>query len=326
MFRDPWPADRSWVKTIAGFSIPVLLTGALGYSYLTTATPVTANDALRLYRSARTASPDRAVDREPRHSRADASGARPGARPGTVASGRRPTSRRLPRQGRGAAVVAAAARPRTPASESHSQRPDRDPVFTPGAPKEGVYSWETEGYESFNGSRRSFPRETQRIVTRTGRTSWTLHHYFSKERESWSQVSTDRHGYSISSQRNKVVFGPVTRETTVTFRPPMVTGPMPPRVGERWEGTWEGKTYGSYAAHYFEKTTIEVEGRKVEVWALELEMELHGETEGSVWAQVWVSPRHHLVVREHYRQDVTSGPGSYRAEWLMTVRSLAPRR
>lgn len=27
MFRDTWPADRSWVKTIAGFSVPIVFVG-----------------------------------------------------------------------------------------------------------------------------------------------------------------------------------------------------------------------------------------------------------------------------------------------------------
>src|SRR5687768_14589016 len=50
MFEDPWPADRPLLKTIAGFSIPILLVGAFGYRYLTTATPVSADQALRLFR------------------------------------------------------------------------------------------------------------------------------------------------------------------------------------------------------------------------------------------------------------------------------------
>jgi hypothetical protein len=57
-----------------------------------------------------------------------------------------------------------------------------------------------------------------------------------------------------------------------------------------------------------------------------MHMTLRGENEGTVLGRFWVDPERHMVVREHYRQDIQTGPGTYRAEWDMTLRSLEPRR
>ena len=330
MFDDPWPADRPLLKTIAGFSIPILLVGAIGYRYLTTATPVSAHQALQLFRAdkgtavSEAASRDGASTKETRSAPRERTPERDRAQRQPVRSKERATTRRVetvpaapPTQQR--------AEPQ-PEERAARERRQKAAAFVPGAPEEGVYSWDTEGYESFNGSRRAFPRETQRIITRHGKTSWTLHHYFSEERESWTEVASDADGYSSAEQRNKVVFGPVTRDVNVTFDPPMVTGPMPARLGATWNGRWEGKTYGTYSGRYFEKTSITVDGERVEVWGIELRIHLRGETEGETWAQVWVSPESHMVIREHYRQDAQTGPGTYKAEWLMTVKSLTPQR
>src|SRR5688572_6375218 len=162
MFEDPWPADRPLLKTIAGFSIPVLLVGALGYRYLTTATPVSADQAVEMFRAGVEVT---STDAAPVPSRKWSTKARP------QPSGReraRP-QRRAPSSSDPAPVVQAAEPSRDRSQPSHAPRPhhQRAPAtFQPGAPEEGVYSWDTEGFESFNGSRRTFPAETQRIVTR----------------------------------------------------------------------------------------------------------------------------------------------------------------
>lgn len=329
MFEDPWPADRSWWKSTALFLVPVLVTGLVGYRYLTTATPITSDQALRLFRTEKGFETDRAAARSAapaRNERRD-----PGPRPDRrqrVSAEPRTRSRSEARSTERVVLdsePAQSSQKVTRTREREKSRP-REPAFTPGAPEEGVYSWDTEGYESFNGSRRTFPRETQRIVTRHSETSWTLHHYFSKERESWTDVNTSNDGYRTTKQRNKIVFGPVSRDVTINFDPAMHTGPMPARVGATWSGEWQGDTYGTYRGRYFEKTKLTIDGDEVEVWGIEYQIRLRGETEGTTWAQVWISPQTHMVVKEHYKQDVQSGPGTYRAEWMMTVRSLTPRR
>jgi hypothetical protein len=77
---------------------------------------------------------------------------------------------------------------------------------------------------------------------------------------------------------------------------------------------------------FFDHTTMTVGGTQVEVWAVEMLMTLRGENEGTVHGRFWVDPKRHMVVREHYKQDIQTGPGTYRAEWDMTLRSLEPRR
>lgn len=329
MLHDPWPEDRSWVQGVALFLVPVLVLGLVGYRYLTTATPVTSDQALRLFRTEKGFETERAIARSAAPARSKRRG--PGPRPDRPQrASAEPRSRSRSETRSTERVVRASEAPRTGDPKAHHGDADgsrkRNPAFTPGAPEEGVYTWDTEGYESFNGSRRAFPSETQRIVTRHSETSWTLHHYFSRERESWTDVNTSRDGYRTTKQRNKIVFGPVTRDVTINFDPAMHTGPMPARVGATWSGEWQGKTYGTYRGRYFERTKVTIDGDHVDVWGIEYQIRLRGETEGTTWAQVWISPETHMVVKEHYKQDVQSGPGTYRAEWMMTVRSLTPRR
>ena len=151
------------------------------------------------------------------------------------------------------------------------------------------------------------------------------HHVFSKERESWTRGRTTKDGYSTPYARNRIVFGPVTRDAEVYFNPPMITNPMT-EVGARWSGEWDGKTYGSYAGRILDEGSMEIDGEKVEVVELELSMEMRGEVEGTSVMRFWVSGEHHMIIREHYQQDVTSGGAEYHAEWDMTVESLRPKR
>ena len=328
MFKDEWPEDRNWKGTIALGLVPVVLIGFLGYRLLLTATPVTRADAIELFRAESSSGVDPIEDSsaDQRESRARSrTGGRDGR--GRAAAGSEtvsaPGSQQPSSNKDGGEVVAAPAEQQPSRSAGRSQR---DPGRQPGHPKEGVYSWDTEGYESFSGNRRRFPSETQRIVTIDGPTTWTNHHYFSEERQSWWQVHADEDGYVVFYQRNKVVFGPVTRDTTVTFDPPMRVGRAGAEVGDRWSGSWKGKTHGTYEARYFDHTFMTIGGERVEVWGVETFIHLRGEIEGEVHSRTWFSPKHRVPVREHYVQDVQSGPGTYHAEWDMTLKSLDPER
>ncbi|MGH2808166.1 MAG: hypothetical protein ACRDKT_12935 [Actinomycetota bacterium] len=327
LFTDRWP-EREWPQTVAGVLVMVLIVGAGGYKLLTTATPVTRESALERFRAEISERGDGSGDKRARgatqrgtvHSDRSRSEARSNDDRGSVASsgGDAAESEEV--------VAAAPAEQNSSSGRSKSEPARPEAGFTPGRPEEGVYSWATEGYESFNGSRRQFPSETQRIVTHEGADGYVNHHYFSEERQSWSGVVVDERGYLISWQRNKIVFGPVTRDQTIRFDPPLRVGLYPAQVGDSWEGSWDGPTYGDYSMRVFDHTTMTIGGTEVEVWALEMHMTLHGETEGRVLGRFWVNTERHLVVREYYRQDVESGPGSYRAEWDQTLKSLEPRR
>jgi hypothetical protein len=322
MFEDPWPDKPSRIKTTALFLVPLLLVGAVVYRNLTTATPVTETEAVEMFRAGKIGAGDHSV----------ATGARGYGGDGARTRTDRPVRHRKaggagPDERGRAAPAEHPARGRSSGVHSEATAPDRrsDAAWHPGMPKEGVYSWDTEGYESFNGARRRFPEETHRIVTHRRRDTWMNHHVFSKERESWWRSRATRDGYFTLYARNRIVFGPVTRDTEIAFDPPMLTNPMT-KVGSKWNGRWDGKTYGTYAGRILDERSMEIDGERVEVVELEFEMEMHGEVEGTSAMRFWVSGEHHMVVREHYKQDVKSGAADYHAEWDMTIESLRPKR
>ena len=327
MFEDRWPEDPNYKKGIALALIPAVLMGFLGYRLLLSTTPVSKATALQRFRAQTSTSTTNLGLEE---STADDSDSRDSTRRTRKKSATRAKSSRSDaestapvNQSQGSDQVSAA--PAAPGT-TPSNRRDRGSEWEPGHPAEGVYSWATDGYESFSGSRRRFPSETQRIVTMDGPTTWTNHHYFSEERQSWYQVHTDEEGFVVNYQRNKIVFGPVTRDVTIKFVPPMRVGRAGSEVGETWKGSWEGKTSGTYEGRTFEHTFMTIGGERVEVWGVEMHIILRGETEGEVHSKTWVSPKHHVPVKEHYVQDVQSGPGNYHAEWDMTLKSLKPEQ
>jgi hypothetical protein len=323
MFQDPWPGQQSRLQVIALLVLLALLMGAVGYRYLTTATPLTAGEAVDMFHAEKGRAGSGA-DRRPDQDKDRSARARRGR-------ARHQPDNRQPGRVRGSRIASAPPQQveretRRGETRSSGSAQGTENSWRPGSPKEGVYTWDTEGYESFNGARRRFPAETHRIVThKRGRHTWMNHHVFSKERETWIRVRATDDGYFTLWTRNRVVFGPVTRDSQFSFDPPMLTNPMT-EVGDRWSGRWDGKTYGNYSGRIFDEGTMTIDGEKVEVIALELRMELHGEVEGTSIMQFWVSGAHQMVVREHYNQDVSSGAAEYHAEWDMTVQSLIPQR
>ena len=196
----------------------------------------------------------------------------------------------------------------------------------PTTPAEGVYSWDTDGWEEAAGIRRQFPNESQRIVTASNGESWKQHHYFSEEREIWSEFSIGEKGAYLNMQRNRAKFGPVTNDSTIDFSPPMMVGLAKPKLGATWSGKWQGRTSGTYSSRIFDHGTMTIGGESIEVWGYEVRMTLKGELEGTVYAKIMYSQEYALTVQEFYRQDIQSERGRYRAEWNMTLKSTTPQR
>lgn len=305
-----------WRKVIAFGVALVLMATIVGYRWMTVVTPVSRERALSLFheeqgRERAPAEPRRAQGNRARRpaARSDLENPRAGAR--------RDVSHRSTAR---AAVTGSNAESRS------TSRTKLQEGTTSTLPEEGVYSWDTDGYERAGGVRRSFPEESQRIITRDGQKGWMQHHYFSEERESWTRFRVTDQGAAISSQRNKVVFGPVTEDSTVTFSPPMLVGPKSLRVGQTWKGSWSGDTFGNYEGRTFEHRHLNIGGERVEAWGVEVLMHMRGEIRGEVLARVWIAPEHGMTVKEEFVQDIEGDFGTYHAEWNMTLKSLEPQR
>jgi hypothetical protein len=306
-----------WKRALSISLVTLLIFGVAGYHWITTATPMDRTHAVELFRAekADAASSDdsgthvRSSNRRTRN-RHSSTGTRAGG------TGQRST--------RVAAAPATRTQTQTQSTKHRTTASSSQAGFQ--TPKEGVYSWATDGYEQVSGARRDFPKESQRIITVTGDNHWTVHHYFSEQREIWTYFQWGSRGAEIAQQRNKVTFGPVTNDSTIDFSPPMLVAPRDLKVGYEWGDTFDGKTHGDYSSRIFEHTTMDIGGQTVEVWGMAYVINLHGDQEGQVNAKVWLAPDYALTVQEHYVQDVTSSGAKYHAEWTQQLKSLQPQQ
>lgn len=305
-----------WRPLVAGGLVTTLLLGFAGYRWMTSSTPVSQATALDIFRAETT-------DTES-SGRADR---RNGTAPKNTPKGTRAQQRKsapsaagtTPQGPQRSASTGTTQDARTRANDGKVPEGEQRP------PEEGVYSWDTKGYEEAGGARRSLPEESQRIITHHAR-GWKQHHYFSEQREIWTTFQLTDQGTAISYQRNKVVFGPITNDSFIDFAPPMLVGPRLLDVGHTWEGSWDGKTYGTYEGKTFERVTLDIGGEAVEAFGVQVDIHLEGEQRGDVIAQVWIAPEYSMTVKEHFIQNVRAGVGAYHAEWTITLKSLEPRR
>ena len=333
---DLYGTGINWKKTIAVVSVVsmiVVVTGFFGYRWLTNVTPVSRDRALEMFKEESRVA-DEAAAKEATGTTSsgtrDADRKKDGAGNGAVEDNTRgdtPSSGSggggsSPKNDKTAVAAGTESNGAQPAANKSARSPD---YRFPRTPAEGVYSWSTKGWEEAAGIRRDFPGESQRIITASNGSSWKQHHYFSEEREIWSDFVISNKGAHMAKQRNRAKFGPVTNDSTIDFSPPMLVGLADPAVGKSWTGKWQGKTSGSYAVRVFDHGQMTIGGKSVEVWGFELRIEMKGELEGSVFARVMYAPKYALTVQEHYTQDIQSDKGRYRAEWTMTLKSTTPQ-
>jgi len=205
------------------------------------------------------------------------------------------------------------------------------PVRFDVIPSEGVYTFDGSGEESFNGIRREFPPTSYRTITHQDPASWEEHHYFSEQRESWTRITVSTLGRVVHNQRNKIVIGPYPRDTDVPFRPPVRSAKFPPRSGQTWSGSFEGRTepdgedyMGTYEALSLGEEKWTVGSMGVRVVGFRLDFVFVGELNAEVTVEYWFAPGHGMTVHEDYSIDAKVGPLNYHGEWDVKLRSLVP--
>lgn len=307
-------SERGRRGVVLALAITTLLVGlgGVGYRWFTASTEVSSDEAVRRFREGRP-SPD-----------------------GSPTPGPTPTP----------AGLAAAATPTSEAggrSEATVSAPTPTPVPTPAPPptgpggfvllppEEGVYEWETDGWEEVSPGppRRDLPERSRRIITEEGERTWMNDHIYSEQHEEWFPLTISDQGVTAASYRLRVSFGPVTQDQKLDFSPPMRFSVFPFEVGQQWQGSWEDapdNTRGTYVGRTFEHTHLDIGGEQVEVWGVEIDMEMEGDISGTVLTRIWVSPEYRMTVKEFYDQEVESGPGTYEGEWTITLLSTTPQQ
>lgn len=303
-----------------GLSVTIVI-GSAAYGWMTNTAPVTVDQALEEFRQASSQKPATQTAKV-RKAKAGKKAANEKTNAGPKRDeGAKQAQPKMAAAASGSRTQGSAGKARAAQASSNGQS---DPEYKRIAPREGVYTWATDGWESAGGTRRNFPEESQRVVTLENG-GWYQHHYFSNQRETWTRFRRIEDGAAISMQRNKVTFGPVTEDSTIDFAPPMLVGPRELEVGRKWQGRWSGKTTGVYTGEIFERVTLDIGGEEVVAYGIAVDMEMRGEIEGEVHARVWLSPEYAMTVREYYRQRVKADVGDYNAEWTVTLKSLQPQ-
>ena len=329
---DLYGSGINWRKAVSIFAVMSVIVGVVGffgYRWLTNATPVSRDQALQMFEQESRAEDEAAAAANPGRKKSGSATGRDGDKTSGPERGGSPGSNdHSSGSGGGGSspkndqTAVAAGTGSTDTSSAKKRSRDYD---YPVTPEEGVYSWSTKGWEEAAGIRRDFPAESQRIITASDGSGYKQHHYFSEEREIWSQFVVSKSGMHMASQRNRAKFGPVTNDSTVTFSPPMLVGLASPEVGKTWSGKWRGKTSGTFAARIFDHGRMTVGGESLEVWGYELRIQMKGELDGTVFARIMYAPEHALTVQEHYTQDIQSERGRYRADWEVTLKSTTPQ-
>ncbi len=194
------------------------------------------------------------------------------------------------------------------------------------APDAGVYAWAQEGSEQVGNLNRDLPERSVRVVTRSSGTAWTDEHRYSEEHVRNTEWLVDDRGVAGKSLRTRITFGPFSNDQTVVFDPPMRVGVFPMQEGQRWEGSFTGPTSGSYKGHTFERTKLRVGDEQVDVFGIEVFLEMEGEVSGTATTKVWVSPKYRMVVKEFQEQSARSSGMTYTARWTITLLSIRPQR
>ena len=317
---------RRWIRPTIAASLVLLLGiggGAL-YSSMKRSTAVSTDDAIAEFRAEAQSDPG---DQQGSDAKAKSTG-RPNK---TRAGGSK--DRAISDKGRVQAAAAGASTddgsaPARNTSSGGSQKAQRNKAAAAAIvvrPEDGVYTWNVDGVERAPGVERRMPRRSSRVVTYEG-SGWVEHHIFSEQKELWFHLETTDQGTQLSAARNRVVMGPVEVDKTVTFDPAVFVSHYPFELNQTWQGSWDGKTRGSYSGRTIDHGTLVIGGEKVEVWVTEVRMEMRGDVEGNVLTRSWVAPDYGMVVKQYQETNVKSGPGDYYSEWEGQLVSLKPQK
>jgi hypothetical protein len=268
----------------------VLVASGLGYRWLTSSRPVSAQAAVTQYRS---------------------------GQPALAAATSAPRSASAPTH----------ATPTAMPTKSTSVVPSKaDPLAWWHAPRPGVYTYRTVGYEEATFSR-DYPPESQRIID-TSDGAYKNHHIFSQEHEEWYALRPTARGAEMLYRRLHITFGPLTVDDTVTLKPPLLAVAVPYQLGRTWKGSWSGITSGTYTAKTIAHRTIRIGDEDVDVWVNQLKLTTHGEYEGTVDVKLWYAPRLGTTAREDgvYEIRPSDMPVTYHSKYTITLESTDPHR
>lgn len=213
-----------------------------------------------------------------------------------------------------------------------TSQPPPQHTADPGPLAEGVYVYDTTGYEELDvgGARHDYPAQTTITVTRVGcglRLRWQ------PLRERWDErdVCPSPEGERLVAFRSHHEFFGRTDDRDFACEPGALARPARPTPGTTWSNRCRaGETLATTTGRIVGPEVVDVGGEKVEVVHFVLESRIEGDGTGTARSEVWAVWETGLVVRQSTTVDSAQrapvGTVGYRERFELRLQSLTPRR
>lgn len=200
-------------------------------------------------------------------------------------------------------------------------------------PAEGVYTFDTEGYEETNalgGARHDYPKQTAWVV-RHAECGWTERWQPLKERYDEALLCHEPGGVAIRRFTTYHEFFQRGLTSVYDCAPGNLVRPWDASAGHRWTWKCEGKDGAVTSNSLFVGTaTVVVEGQPIEAEYAKYESQTTGANRGTLHQERWFHPATGMLLQMKVdvrtNSDSPFGAVDYREQYRITLTSLTPRK
>ena len=235
----------------------------------------------------------------------------------------------------GATGVTPAAAPTAATPTGANASPQQPPPASPPRhmPDEGVYTFDTEGFEETNalgGARHDYPKQTAWIVRRA-ECGWTERWQPLRERYDEALLCHEPTGVGIRRFTTHHEF--FQRALTSVYDCPAgnLVRPWDLTPGQRWVWKCEGKD-GAVTSNslFVGRQAVTVEGQAIDADYAKYESQTTGANRGTINQERWFHPVTGMLLQMKVdirtNSDSPFGAVDYREQYRITLTSLTPRR
>jgi hypothetical protein len=204
------------------------------------------------------------------------------------------------------------------------------PVF--GLPSEGLYTYDTTGYEriSLGGSRHDYPEQTHVLVSHTGGCEWTFDHRVLEEKRTVSTYCHDGPAQLAVAYDGWITFYGSTAESHYTCDRG-IRGRLGDSPGDTHRSSCtDGDGTSSDITTFVAMQVMDVGGVRVEALHYQIDTTLSGSVVGTSKQQIWLHPDSGLPLRIERRTDTEANEFGAQVNYVedatFKVVSLTPER
>ena len=200
-------------------------------------------------------------------------------------------------------------------------------------PDEGVYTFDTEGFEETNalgGARHDYPKQTAYVVRHT-ECGWTERWQPLRERYDEALLCHEPTGVGIRRFTTYHEFFQRGLTSVYDCPPGNLVRPWDAKPGHRWTWKCEGKD-GAVTSNstFVGRQSLTIGGQAIEAEYAKYESQTTGANRGTLLQERWFHPTTgmllQLKVDVRTNSDSPFGAVDYREQYRITLTSLTPRR